>query len=161
MGIMAQDLFDLARTVENRIAELYEEISRNLPDGSEEAAFFARMAAQEHMHSAWVDEMAASLVEDILVESIDAADFRHILTTIDDVHDEVITEDIDVCGALEIIQHLETTAAEEFYFRFPDDLEGLPKAMLERMTNSCREHAKSVQSFQQRYACRLPKRPSL
>jgi rubrerythrin len=155
MSIQARELFRLAREVEEKIARLYEDLLEHLAPGSAEARFFAQMAAQEHMHASWVDEMAAEAVADVPIEGIGADDFAHILNTIDDVHDEVMNEEIDLCGALEIVLHLEKSTAEEFYLRFPEKLPGVPETMVSRMARSCMEHAAMVGEFRERYTCDL------
>ncbi len=155
MSIQARELFRLAREVEEKIAHLYEDLLEHLAPESPEARFFAQMAAQEHMHAAWVDEMAAKVVADVAIDGIETKDFTHILDTIDDVHDEVCNEAIDLCGALEIVLHLEKATAEEFYLRFPETLPGVPEAMVARMARSCMEHASMVGEFRERYTCDL------
>ncbi len=157
MPLTARKLFELAREVETRIASLYEDLSGHLAVGSEEAKFFAQMAAQEHMHAAWVDEMAASLAEDIEIDSIEEEEFRHILNTIEDVHDEVVTDTIDVCGALEIIHHLESSTAEDFYLHFPENIPGIPEKMIQRLAKSCHDHVTAILNFQKDFACRYPR----
>lgn len=155
MSMQARELFRLAREVEEKIARLYEDLLEQLAPGSPEARFFAQMAAQEHIHAAWVDEMAAEAVENVEIEGIVPEDFTHILGTIDDVHDEVVNDTVDLCGALEIILHLEKSTAEEFYLHFPEDLPGVPEKMVARMAQSCLDHTKMVNEFRQRYTCDL------
>ena len=137
-----------AREVEERIARLYEDMVAHLEPGSEEARFFARMAAQEHMHAGWVDEMQAAVTEpEREIPNLGEEDFSRILQTVDDVHDEVVSKNIRLDDALEIIIHMENSTAEEFYLHLPESIPGLPPTFVERMARSCLEHVKAVSEF--------------
>jgi rubrerythrin len=142
--------------VELDIAALYEDLSAKLPSASPESTFFAKMAAQEHIHAAWVDEMMAGIDQDFPFPDLAEADFNVILATIEDVHDEVVHNDIGLADALEIIVHLESSTAEQFYRKFPASVPGLPAGMVERMVNSCLVHAQAVAAFRDTHADILP-----
>lgn len=103
------------------------------------------------MHAAWVDEMLAAIDPHYVFENLDRATFETLLVTIADVHDEVVEDVIDLPAALEIIIHLENSAAEEFYLHFPPEVPGLPESYVNRMARSCLDHVRMVSSF--RDAC--------
>ncbi|MHC4887458.1 MAG: ferritin family protein [Planctomycetota bacterium] len=147
MAIKASELLELARQVEYRIADLYQDIAGKFGEESEVAAFFKDMAGQEHIHAAWVDEMLAQADPEYLFEALEQSNFNRILTTIDDVHDEVVTDDIQLADALEILVHMEESTAEEFYLKFPKGIPGLPDSMVRRMVVSCEKHARAVDDF--------------
>lgn len=145
--ITAAELLKLAMQVELNIAALYEDLVKHLEPGSHAAKFFSMMAAQEHIHAAWVDEMMALVTPEHELDKLSPDDFNITLTTIEDVHDEVNHHDIKLRDALEIIIHLEQSTAESFYRQFPPELPGMPAGMIMRMLESCERHAEMVQEF--------------
>ncbi len=147
MAIRADVLFELARRVELSIAALYEDMAALYPVGGDAMQFFSRLSAQEHTHAQWVDEMAESIPDDFEFENLAEDDFAVILTTIEDIHDEVLTEGVGLLDSLEIILHLENSTAEEFYLHFPANAPGLDQHHVERMIRSCFDHAKSIELF--------------
>ncbi len=147
MGITARELFDLARQVELRIAKLYEDLAMRFDTDTAPARFFASMGAQEHIHAAWVDAMMAEVAPDFVFTEIESAEFATILGSVEDIHDEVLNNPIDLPDALEIIIHLENSAAEDFYLRFPKGIPGLPDELVARMVKSCIDHARNVADF--------------
>ncbi|MBN2713869.1 MAG: hypothetical protein JXR97_15735 [Planctomycetes bacterium] len=147
MSIIASELWGLARVVETSLAALYHDMATELKPGSEASTFFTRMSTQEQSHAAWVDEMEELTDNDFVFDSIDREDFDTILATISDIHDEVVHKEINLPDALEIILHLEHSTADNFYMKFPEDVPGLPRKIVERMIKSCVQHAKSVAVF--------------
>jgi len=147
MAIRAEVLFDLARRVELNIAAMYEDMAALYPVGGDAMRFFSKLAAQEHTHAQLFDDMAAHVSADYVFDSLDEGDFSVILATIEDIHDEVLTEGVGLLDSLEIILHLENSTAEEFYFHFPVDVPGLDNHLIERMVRSCFDHAKAIELF--------------
>ncbi len=150
MAIKAGEILQLALQAELKLAALYEDLAARMKPGGAEARFFSTLAKQEHDHATWVKKMIAAADPDYEFVDFAAKDFTTILITIDDVHDEVITERIDVPGSLEILLHLENSTAENFYLQFPPDIPGLPEAMVARMVRSCVEHSKAIVQFRNR-----------
>lgn len=147
MSIKAGELFELARKVELRVAKLYEDMATRLTTQTESGRFFARLAAQEHMHASWVDELMALVERDVVIDTLSPKDFTRILSTLEDVHDEVLTDGVNLLDALEIIVHLEGSVAEEFYKYLPEDVPGLPRSTVQRMIKACENHAQAVEDF--------------
>ncbi len=140
----AGEIFEFARRMELDLAGLYRDLAMRLNSESEEGEFFARMAAQEQVHAAWVEEIKALTEDDYEVPGMETEEFKIILDTIADVHDEVVNTDITLADAAEIIVHLESSSAEQFYLRLPDNLPNVPPKLIERMVESCRIHAQMV-----------------
>jgi len=149
MSLPAEKLCELARQTELKVAALYEDTANHLTAGSEEARFFAKLATQEHMHAAWVDELQALLEPGLTFPALKIGDFHAILNTIDDVHDEVLGRGLDIPSTLEIVLHLENSIAEDFYMHFPEDLPPSVQALAARMIESSMNHARMIVEFRQ------------
>ena len=147
MSITAAEVMEMALKVETNIAALYHDIADNLAAGSEESKFFTSMAAQEHIHAGWVEDMFSLAEPAFQFPGLESSDFSNILGTIEDVHDEVVSEHINIDDAKEILFHLETSTAEEFYRKFPKDIPGLPNRLVDKMIKSCEKHAVAVRRF--------------
>ncbi len=149
MTILARQLFDLARETELRVAALYDDLTAHVTPGSDESAFFQHLATEERIHAAWVDEIEGALAEEFSFPDLSEEDFKTILSTIEDVHDEALNKDLAICDTLEIILHLEESIAEEFYHYFPDDLPDQASALVDRMIRSSRAHADRIAKFRE------------
>ncbi|MFH0911784.1 MAG: hypothetical protein V1918_09810 [Planctomycetota bacterium] len=147
MALQAKDLFDLARQMELKVASIYESMAIRLPPGSREALFYTKMAAQEHIHAAWVDEMEGLVDPHFLFPDLSREDFTITLSSIEDFHDEVEHEDLSLPELMEITLHLEGSVAEGFYTRFPSEVPGVPKNLVKRLIRSSVEHAAEVARF--------------
>lgn len=145
--IIAQELFALARKVELDIATLYEDIATHFHTCDEAQIFFKGMAAQEYIHVEWVDDMIENVSPDFEFAQLNAEDFEIMLSTVEDVRAEILEKQIGLSDAIEILRHLETSTAENFYDHFPDDIKGMPKGAVERMVNSCKLHAEEVKGL--------------
>lgn len=147
MAITSERLFELARRVELNIAAMYEDLAAQPDMGPDAMRFFGKLAMQEHTHALWVDEMSACVDAGLEFTAFSEEDFHVILSTIEDVHDEVLNEELSLPDALEIILHMENSTAEEFYLHFPPDIPGLAPRLIERMVRSCFDHAKEIEAF--------------
>lgn len=156
MALKADELFQLAYKVEEQLSALYSDVAEVFPEESEVANFFRKLSSDENVHRQWVEEMTGLADLDYVFEDFGEEDFKVILGTIQDVHDEVCNHSIDLHGSLEIMAHLENSTADTFYNLFPKDIPGLPYKHIDRMIQSCDKHAKAVTEFQSYCLSKFP-----
>jgi rubrerythrin len=145
--MIASKLFAMARKMETDLAKLYKEMAGQFDQQSEVAGFLNMLSSQELTHATWVDEMAA--LGDPLTEIPDlkAEHFERILSTVEDLRLEVSTDEIAESDVVEIVLHLENSTAEHFYESLTGRIPGLPDSAIERMIQSCRDHATATEEF--------------
>lgn len=150
--ITMEVLLPLARDVELRIAQLYKDLALQFAEHPELETFFRRISREEEVHAVWVDAMFKGVPTLHAFPSLDAEDFSVLLSSIEDIHDEVRGEHVGLRGALEILLHLEASMAESFYEAIPEDTPGLAVDVRGRMIEACRKHADEVAAIRDAHA---------
>ncbi len=140
-------LFKIARQMETDLARLYEEMASHFDDQSPVAKFLNMLSQQELTHATWVDEMTSLSNPDTEIPDLKTEHFERILSTVEDLLLEVSTDEIGENDVVEIVLHLENSTAEHFYESLSGRIPGLPNSAIERMIQSCRDHATATEEF--------------
>ena len=147
MPMRADELFVTAEKVENGLANLYKIIASHMTDESVEEAFFLKLSGEERLHAVEPRNLHQQIQSYFEFADLDPSVFNVMLETIDDVIDEISEQPIDVTGSLEIVLHMEQSAAEKFYQRFPATIPGANPDLVKRLVESCERHAEEVQLY--------------